>query len=177
VEATLIPKRSVRVWKCGVLALIVSQGTFTAARTGPSANARTKTASSQATTATAQDGKKTVWDGIYTVEQAKRGEQAFARACSYCHGSELDGGDDPNGPALRGPFFFRQWHDLTVAELFTFISQQMPQSDPGSLTPQTYIDIISFVFQANKMPAGDTELPPVRETLEHVLITQTPPKS
>ena len=51
-----------------------------------------------------------------------------------------------------------------------------PRPAPASLSPQDYVDIISFLLNANKMPAGDTELPPDVEKLEQILITERPPK-
>ena len=44
---------------------------------------------------------RTVWDGVYTEAQAKRGEEAYKRSCGYCHRDDLAGGffDDGTGPA------------------------------------------------------------------------------
>ena len=35
---------------------------------------------------------RTVWDGIYTDEQADRGESLYQDACASCHGQDLSGG-------------------------------------------------------------------------------------
>ena len=40
--------------------------------------------------------------------------------------------------------------------------------------PQVVIDILSFLLQANEMPAGDTELPPELAPLEKILFTEKP---
>jgi hypothetical protein len=34
----------------------------------------------------------------------------------------------------------------------------MPQSSPGSLNPQNYIDIVAFLLQSNGLPSGKEEL-------------------
>src|SRR5712672_1137629 len=43
--------------------------------------------------AMAQDAVKTrsVWSGVYTTAQAKRGETLYSAACSHCHGARLNG--------------------------------------------------------------------------------------
>ena len=50
-----------------------------------------------------QDTQRSVWDGVYTEEQARRGEVAFVQACSNCHGRTLEGADMT--PALTGGAF------------------------------------------------------------------------
>ena len=36
---------------------------------------------------------QTVWDGVYTAEQAKRGAEVYANHCASCHGLALTGGE------------------------------------------------------------------------------------
>ena len=43
--------------------------------------------------AAAPQESATVWDGVFTDEQARRGETAYRQECSNCHGPELEGGD------------------------------------------------------------------------------------
>lgn len=114
--------------------------------------------------------KKSVLSGVYTVEQAKRGEAAYRQECSGCHMDDLMG--DGIAPALVGsPFYFR-WSDLSVADMMTAIRTTMPQGAPASLSPQMYADIISYLFKSNKLPAGSTELPPDASELQDVMIEQ-----
>src|SRR5262249_49323300 len=56
----------------------------------------------------AQDSQRTVWDGVYNNQQAKRGEAAFVEACSNCHGRTLEGADMT--PALTGGAFMANWN-------------------------------------------------------------------
>ena len=35
---------------------------------------------------------RSVWDGVYTEEQAKRGEELYRKECASCHGYTLVGG-------------------------------------------------------------------------------------
>jgi mono/diheme cytochrome c family protein len=100
--------------------------------------------------------EKSVWDGIYTDEQANRGKQLYSDACASCHGPELTGGE--MAPPLVGGDFTADWNGLTVGDLFERIRISMPQNAPGSLSGAQNADVLAFVLQVNKFPAGTTEL-------------------
>jgi cytochrome c len=105
----------------------------------------------------AQPPTKSVWDGVFTEEQANRGKGLYSENCASCHGSELTGGE--MAPPLSGGEFMAGWDGLTVGDLFERIRISMPQNAPGSLSGQQNSDILAFMFSANKFPAGQTELP------------------
>ena len=105
--------------------------------------------------------------GVYTDAQAKRGEKVYADNCATCHGPKLQG-TDTAGPTLSGPDFVNGWKDMTVAALFAKISSDMPSNAPGSLKPEEYADVLSFVLATNKYPAGASELPPDAAKLKGV---------
>jgi mono/diheme cytochrome c family protein len=107
--------------------------------------------------------EKTQWDGIYTAEQAKRGEAVYTDVCVPCHGPDLGGTD--LAPALTGADFATNWNDMKIADLFDRVSQTMPLSAPGSLTAQQYADVIGFIMQKSGAPAGTMEIPPKKEAL------------
>jgi cytochrome c len=126
---------------------------------------------------------RTIWDGVYTTAQAERGERAYKVSCGYCHRDDLSGGffDDGTGraPALAGPRAFNssfgeRWRDTTLGQMLIEIGTTMPQTDPGSLPPQTYLDILSYLLSKNEVPAGSTELPDDLEALERIRITPKP---
>jgi len=98
-----------------------------------------------------------VWSGVYTDEQAKRGEAFANKLCTSCHGPDLSGGEA--GPALVGLEFLGNWNTLTVADFFDRVHATMPADAPGTMTPQQTSDITAYVFKLNKYPAGKTELP------------------
>ena len=128
---------------------------------------------STAVSAGAQDARKTVWDGVYTETQAGRGLDSYKKHCGYCHRDDLTGGGSEAGaPALRGPIFFYRWLHQPLAEMFLTIGTTMPQNKPDSLTPQTVIDIISFLLKENEMPAGKTELPPDLDALKQIFVAE-----
>jgi S-disulfanyl-L-cysteine oxidoreductase SoxD len=123
----------------------------------------------------AQAASRTVWDGVYTAEQAARGGTLFEKRCTLCHGSDLQGSDDPNGPPLRGRGFTYRWRNRTVGDLYTTILEDMPRSEPGSLTPDLAADLAAFVLSSNAMPAGGRELPVDAAALSEILMPERMP--
>jgi mono/diheme cytochrome c family protein len=116
---------------------------------------------------------RTVWDGVYTEEQATRGQAQYTRACASCHAADLRGGS--TAPSLVEESFSFQWADTTVGELFERIRTLMPSDRPNSLSSQTYRDIVAFILQANKFPAGEKELDADLDALRQILITSKKP--
>ena len=111
---------------------------------------------------------KSVWDGVFTKEQAERGAAAYKTACSECHGNDLAG--DGFAPALMGADFMGNWNDLSVGDLFERIRISMPPSGPSAVTPAQKADIVAHVMNLNKFPAGTTELEPKTDVLKGIKI-------
>jgi mono/diheme cytochrome c family protein len=116
---------------------------------------------------------RTVWDGVYTERQARRGEAAFAQSCASCHAEDLRGRS--TAPSLVEESFTFLWGNLTVGELFSRTREKMPSDKPGSLPAEKYADIVAFLLQKNGFPAGATELAALAEGLEPILISTTRP--
>ena len=119
-------------------------------------------------TAAATGDAKTVWDGVFTAEQATRGAEAYKTSCSECHGGDLMG--DGFAPALTGADFQGNWNDLSVGDLFERIRISMPPSGPSSVTPEQKADIVAHLLNVNKYPAGTAELAPKTEALKTIKI-------
>src|SRR6185295_16913738 len=85
-----------------------------------------------------------VWGGIYTEDQAKRGAPLYAQRCSSCHGGDLTGGE--MSPALADSQFQSNWNGISVGDLFERIRVSMPMDSPGSLSRQQYADILAFIL-------------------------------
>jgi cytochrome c len=109
-----------------------------------------------------------VWGGVYTEEQAKRGAAGYSQQCGACHGPDLTGGE--SAPALAGDTFLSNWNGLTVGDLFERIRISMPQNAPGSLSRQENADILAFMLSVNKYPAGKTELGGATDPLKQIKI-------
>jgi len=118
---------------------------------------------------------RSVWDGVYTEEQAKRGEALYGQECAKCHGADLSGLDE--APALSGGAFLANWNELTVGDLFERVRLTMPPNKQGRLSRQQIVDILSHVLSVNSFPAGKTELEPKTELLKQIRIEATKPKA
>jgi S-disulfanyl-L-cysteine oxidoreductase SoxD len=105
----------------------------------------------------AAQSERSVKDGVYSEEQAKRGEVVYAETCANCHGEQMEGID--MSPALVGATFNSNWNTLTVGDLFDRIRLTMPMDRPGTITPQQNADVIAYMLKANQYPVGTTELP------------------
>jgi mono/diheme cytochrome c family protein len=126
-------------------------------------------------TSSVQAQTRTIWDGVYTEDQAQRGRERYVEICGYCHRDDLSGGGSEAGaPALLGGLFTSRWQDRPLVDLFVTIGTTMPRQEPDSLSPQVVIDIVSFLLQANDIPAGDSELPPELAPLDAVIFTDGP---
>jgi mono/diheme cytochrome c family protein len=130
---------SMRPKRCSVLSL--AHLLFVALATASLATAQTSTQ------------RRTVWDGVYTEAQAARGMMAFGQSCAGCHALA------PEGRApLVGDAFWKSFAQKTVGDLLEFVSTNMPNGTPGSLTEPTYRDIVALMLKSNGFPAGTTEL-------------------
>jgi quinoprotein glucose dehydrogenase len=121
----------------------------------------------------APSGSRSVWDGVYTQDQAERGHSLYNQHCASCHGDTLAGGEVP--PPLAGGDFLANWSGLTVGDLFERIRRSMPQDDPGRLSRQQKADVLAYIFSFNKFPAGKTELAHDTELLKQIRIEATKP--
>ena len=138
-------------------------------------------ATTTARSAAVQNAARSVWDGVYTEEQARRGETVFKTECSYCHRDDLSGGFFDNGvgraPALAGPrafgsSFVERWKDLSIGEMVATIAGTMPQQKPATLTVQAYVDVVSYLLAKNDVPAGSRELPVDVDELGRIIVTE-----
>src|SRR5215468_3739014 len=118
---------------------------------------------------------RSVWDGAYTAEQAKRGEALYAQECARCHGEDLSGVDE--APPLSGGAFLANWDGLTVGDLSERIRISMPPNNRGKLSRRQIVDILSHLLSVNSFPAGKTELEPKTESLKQIRIEATKPKA
>jgi cytochrome c len=111
---------------------------------------------------------RSIWDGVYTAEQAKRGAALYIQYCSSCHGENLAGDDEV--PPLVGDNFLSNWNGLTVGDLFDRIRVTMPFNKPQSLNREMNAGILAHILSVNKFPAGETELPGQTEVLKQLRI-------
>ena len=109
---------------------------------------------------------KSQWDGVYSLEQARRGEPLFVQHCAACHGSDLTGGE--MAPPLAGGEFSANWNELTLGDLFERIRISMPQNDPNALSRAQKTDILAYMLFKGSYPAGQADLPTQTEVLKTI---------
>src|SRR5260370_19786820 len=136
-------RRAIRVCIAALLAAAFYGG-FPAHAWGPETRGQTTSTVS-----------RSVWDGVYTEEQAKRGEETYQKECASCHGDSLVGGGGAS--PLTGGTFLSNWNGLTVGDLFERIRKTMPQGSLGKLTQQQDADVLAYLLSFNKFPAGKAE--------------------
>jgi mono/diheme cytochrome c family protein len=98
----------------------------------------------------------TVWDGVYTLEQAARGEKLYAQHCAQCHGDTLGGVE--SAPPLTGDQFNGNWEGLALGDLFERMRVSMPLDRPGTLSRAENADILAHVLRVGGFPSGEKPL-------------------
>lgn len=99
---------------------------------------------------------------MYTPAQADRGEKAFRRDCGACHATS----------EFTGAFFLNRWSAGTAYQLFDFLRTQMPIDNPGKLTAEEYVAVITYLLGANGYPSGDRAMPADPEALRTITLTR-----
>jgi mono/diheme cytochrome c family protein len=117
-----------------------------------------------------------VWEGVFSREQAERGRQVIRTACAECHGTRLDGQPlDPDrgpSPAIARARFLRVWDGRSLASLYAYTKATMPPSTPGALSEAEYLEAIAQMLATSGVPAGETALTADLARLSRILIRQ-----
>ena len=108
----------------------------------------------------ASNSTRSTQAGVYTADQAARGEEVYGNVCSGCHQTG----------SHTGAAFAMTWSGRPLSDLFEYISQSMPKTDPGSLTRRQNAQVVAYLLKLNGMPAGDAELPADTITLKRIRI-------
>jgi hypothetical protein len=126
-------------------------------------------ASAQDSSAVKTDSMRTTQLGVYTDVQAKRGQQVYAGTCQSCH----------TPTSHQGTAFTQNWDRHPLSDLYNYVSQKMPQDNPGSLDPNDAADVVAFLLKVYAMPAGTADLAPDTVEMKKILIdsrTTRPPQ-
>jgi S-disulfanyl-L-cysteine oxidoreductase SoxD len=119
--------------------------------------------------------RRSVWDGVYSEDQAKRGGSLYYGECSSCHGDKLKG--DDSTPALTGSDFAADWEGQTLGDIFKKIRRTMPKNEPGRLNQQQDADVLAYILSFNKFPSGKAELPPDNDLLNLIRFQAAKPEA
>lgn len=108
-------------------------------------------------------------EGVFSKAQAQRGKNVYTKNCQGCHSNNLQG--EGIEPPLIDTLFIDAWREDKLFSLYDFIATRMPKegrsTKPGSLTPQQYVDVVTYILERNGYPSGTAEL-----TQEQLTTTQ-----
>jgi S-disulfanyl-L-cysteine oxidoreductase SoxD len=99
---------------------------------------------------------RSVNEGVYTADQAKRGEGVYKEQCAACHGDNLEGSGPM--PPLAGKDFLMNWEGKTLGDVYEKVQTTMPATAPGTLTPEQTADIVAYMLSKDSYPAGSAAL-------------------
>lgn len=119
-------------------------------------------------TVSGQSPARSVWDRVFSAEQAGRGEALYLDECSRCHLENLAGGDF--GPPVVGAEFWSQWNGKGLDEVFLRIRDTMPQDNPGRLSAQQTANLVAFLMKSNGFPDGPVPLEGDVATLKGITV-------
>ena len=94
--------------------------------------------------------------GVYTAEQATRGDAIYKEQCAACHGDNLEGSGPM--PPLAGMDFLANWQGKKLGDLYEKTQTTMPATAPGTLTPEQTADLLAYLLKSSKYPAGTAAL-------------------
>jgi len=114
-------------------------------------------------------------DGIYSADQAHRGEALYQKQCVSCHGSDLDGAGPY--PPLSGNDFLTKYEGQPTLNLYDMIQKLMPATSPGTLSRPEAADLLAYILSFNKFPAGKTDLPSDEDSLKKLVLPKPAPKA
>ena len=134
------------------IAIVLAGGVFAAALT--------TTVGAQAT--------RSANDGVFTADQATKGEAVYKEQCAACHGDNLEGSGPM--PPLAGKDFLSNWQGKTVGDLFEKTQTSMPATAPGTLTPEQTAQVMAYMLSVAKYPAGSAALPDKMDDLKTISI-------
>ena len=117
---------------------------------------------------------RSVRDGVYTEAQAARGKTVYLEQCVECHKEDLRG-DQQMTPSLVGIAFTFRWKDKKLYDYFVGMRNTMPQGAPGSLSEETYAELVAYLLSEIGYPAGDEELPTDADALREIAIEAPSP--
>jgi hypothetical protein len=116
---------------------------------------------------------RSIWSGIFTEAQAKRGEGYFIQFhCGYCHHLDMSGDVSEGVSPLRGDHFMVNWDRQPLSDFVRRIHLN-PSDQSADMDIETATDIAAYILAANSVPYGTAELPADRAVQATIRWDQT----
>ena len=100
----------------------------------------------------------------FTSAQVERGRELFAAMCGECHSLG----------EFRGQTFQFTWRRRTAWDFFRAVSTTMPESAPGSLSDEEYVQIVAMVLSMNGFTPGSEDLEATEAALDRFVMDAGP---
>jgi mono/diheme cytochrome c family protein len=97
-------------------------------------------------------------DGVYSTEQAAKGEEVYMNICVGCHAAAT----------YKSTVFRTTWGGKPLSDLFEFISTRMPEDAPATLEAKEYAAVVAYLLKINDLPSGKAELPADLDQLKSI---------
>lgn len=94
----------------------------------------------------------------FTDDQADRGRDLFRAQCTECHYSS----------EFSDSQFKFKWSRRSAGNLYELIQTSMPETAPGSLTPDEAVAVVTYIMRMNGFEPGASELPADRGVLDGI---------
>lgn len=91
---------------------------------------------------------RSLLSGVFTTEQAARGEEHYLEQCGACHEAEN----------YTGANFRNRWRGTTLADVYQDLTLTMPPVNPGGLPAEDYAAILAYLLAESGYPAGSEAL-------------------
>lgn len=89
---------------------------------------------------------RTTNDLVYSKAQAKTGETLYKQHCLTCHDKKY----------FRP--VFKVWNGQPLGIIYAVMSASMPETNPGALALDEYVDILAYILSLNRYAAGEEDL-------------------
>jgi len=86
--------------------------------------------------------------GSFNGDQAIRGESAFKAFCASCHEPTFHTGEQ----------FRFSWYGRTLYDYFRTVKTTMPEDNPGGLSDDDYVRVITYIMKLNGFTPGADSL-------------------
>jgi alcohol dehydrogenase (cytochrome c) len=109
----------------------------------------------------------------FSAAQAAQGKSDYGKHCASCHGDDLAG--IHLAPSLVRGRFDRNWRGKSV-DILAFHLRRMPMKPvgtPGSLSDESYVNILAYILASNGFAPGDDRMPSDSTKLAKLTIPRT----
>lgn len=131
------------------------------------------TATEQISSDEIDTSERTIWDGVFTAEQAIAGGALYTKYCQGCHGKT--GRGTPGGPGVTGANLNKAWEETSLLDFYLFAHGNMPPGNAGRIgNEQDYVNIVAYIMEMHGAEPGESKLVWNEDQLSNIYIVRKP---